>query len=185
VGWDERFTRALSEGGAPDPPAAWLLAHRTMLASKAPGRALDVACGLGRHSVLLAQLGFEVDAVDGSRVALGHLERVAAERSLPITTTLLDLSALPPLPRPPYAVAVVTNYLQRDLLPGLIEGLEPGGLLAVEAFLAQPTADWGPSAPEMVLASGELERLLAGTEILFADETPHRGRVKARVLAAR
>lgn len=183
--WDERFRRALAEGAPPDPPADWLLAHSGLLAGRAPGRAADVACGLGRHTILLAELGFAVDAVDASRVALDHVEAVAHVRGLPIEVVHADLRAAPALPRPPYAAVVMVNYLQRELFEVLVDGLEPGGLLAVETFLAQPGAEWGPSDPARVVAPGELEVLLAGTELVFVEEAPHRGRVKARAIARR
>lgn len=184
MSWDERFARALADG-PPDPPAPWLLAHRDRLAALAPGRAADVACGLGRHALLLAELGFEVDALDASGVALGHVAATARERSLPVTAVHVDLRAQPGLPRPPYAVVVVTNYLQRELLPVLTAALAPGGLLAIEAFLAHPSPEWGPRDPEFVLAPGELERLLDGMEPVLLEEAPHRGRVKARALVRR
>jgi len=82
-------------------------------------------------------------------------------------------------------VIVVTNYLQRELLGGLVGALAPGGLLAVEAFLAHPDSEWGPRDPAKVLAPGELPGLLAGTEVVSYDEAPHRGRVKARGLVRR
>jgi SAM-dependent methyltransferase len=185
VDWDERFRRALAERDALDPPATWLLERRDALAALAPGRAADVACGLGRHAVMLAQLGFEVDAIDQSEVALAHLAGLAFDGELPIRCKRLDLAALPALPRPPYSVIVMANYLQRDLLPSLIDALAVGGLLAVEAFLAHPAPEWGPSRASMVLAPNELERLLAPLDILSYDEVPDRGRVKARALARR
>ncbi|NEC10434.1 class I SAM-dependent methyltransferase [Streptomyces sp. SID7909] len=44
----------------------------------APGRALDLGCGAGRNALYLASLGFEVDAVDLSPVAIAWArERVA------------------------------------------------------------------------------------------------------------
>ena len=182
VDWDERFRRALAEQDAPDPPAAWLLAHRDALAALAPGRAADVACGLGRHAVMLAELGFEVDALDASEVGLAYLAGVARDRGLAIHCERVDLRARPALPRPPYRAVVVTNYLHRELLGVLVDALLPGGLLAVEAFLAHPDPEWGPREPAMVLEPGELPRLLVGTEIVSYDEAPHRGRVKARAL---
>ena len=79
---------------------------------------------------------------------------------------------------------VVTNYLQRELLGGLVGALAPGGLLAVEAFLAHPDSEWGPRDPAKVLAPGELPGLLADGGGSY-DEAPHRGRVKARALVRR
>ncbi len=182
MSWDDRFRRALAELKAPDPPAPWLLAHGDALAALAPGRAADVACGLGRHAVMLAELGFEVDALDQSQVGLDHLAGVARDRGLPIRCERVDLRAQPGLPRPPYSAIVVTNYLQRELLAVLVDALVPRGLLAVEAFLAHPDPEWGPREPAMVVAPDELPRLLARTDVLFYEEAPHRGRVKARAL---
>lgn len=185
VDWDERFARALAEQDAPGPPAPWLVAHGDALAALAPGRAADVACGLGRHAVMLAELGFEVDALDASQVGLGHLAGVARERGVAIRCSRVDLRAHPALPRPPYAAVVCTNYLRRELLGVLVDALAPGGLLAVEAFLAHPDPEWGPSDPAMVLAPNELPALLAGTRVVAYDEAPHRGRIKARALVRR
>lgn len=42
------------------------------------GRALDLGCGEGRHSILLARSGYLVDAVDIEPLALRHARRYAA-----------------------------------------------------------------------------------------------------------
>ena len=39
-------------------------------------KALDVACGMGRHSKYLASQGFEVDALDISSVAIESLQNI-------------------------------------------------------------------------------------------------------------
>ncbi len=44
-----------------------------------PGRVLDLGCGPGRNAVYLASLGFEVDAVDLSPVAIAWAEDRAGE----------------------------------------------------------------------------------------------------------
>ena len=69
--WNERFARlAADELSQPDA----LLEVAT--AGIAPGRALDLACGAGRHAIALALRGYRVTAVDFADVGLGlMLER--------------------------------------------------------------------------------------------------------------
>ena len=166
-------------------PAEWLAEREGRFASRAPGRALDVACGLGRHALWLARLNFTVDAVDVADVAVAHVAAAAKEHGLPVRASRGELRAPDSLPEPPYDAIVVVNFLDRDLLPCFAGALAPGGLLAVEAFLAHPGADWGPSNPDHVLAPGELSRLLGDLDVVHADEAPYRGRRKARALAVR
>jgi len=46
-----------------------------------PGRALDLACGVGRHAICLAEHGWRVTAVDSSRVGIEILQQRAREAS--------------------------------------------------------------------------------------------------------
>lgn len=181
--WNERHAATVAAGTVDDAPAPWLADQAAVLRARAPGRALDVGCGLGRHALMLAGLGFDVDALDVSEVAVERVARVARERRLPIAAAQADLSARPVLPRPPYAVIVDTNFLERPLLPVLAGALAPGGLLAVEGFLADPAAGRGPTSPAFVLAPGELPALLEGLDVVSYEEAEQRGRVKARALA--
>lgn len=57
------------------------------------GKVLDAGCGDGRHSVMFAQLGFTVIAVDSSRDAIARLKRFATDRGVTVTTVLQDISA--------------------------------------------------------------------------------------------
>ena len=183
--WNARHARSLAEGTVDATPAEWLAEREALFAARAPGRALDVACGLGRHALWLARLGFTVDAVDVADIAVAHVAAMARERGLSVRASREELRAPGSLPEPPYDAIVVVHFLDRDLLPRFADALAPGGLLAVEAFLAHPGADWGPSNPDHVLAPGELPRLLGGLDVVHADEAPYRGRRKARVLAVR
>ena len=56
---------------------------------------LDLGCGIGRHSLLFAENGFEVTALDSSESGLRRLEISAAERGLAVETVHADLTSLP------------------------------------------------------------------------------------------
>lgn len=114
-------------------PSDWLARHESLLIDQPKGRALDIACGNGRNAIYLAKLGFQVDAVDISDVAIEWLRQKAHEDNLPITSHITDLEK-GNLPRGPYQVIVNFKYLQRDLFPLIKQALAPGGLLFFETL---------------------------------------------------
>lgn len=134
--------------------SAWV--ERWIALARPGGAALDVACGNGRHSRLLARLGFEVEAVD--REASLFRDKPAG-----VTLTEADIEAGPwPYAGRRFDVIVVTNYLHRALLPLLADSLEPGGVLIYETF-AQGNERFGkPSNPAFLLAPGELLEAVRG-----------------------
>lgn len=46
------------------------------------GRVLDVGCGTGEHTIMLARAGYDVLGVDGAPTAVGQARRNAAERGV-------------------------------------------------------------------------------------------------------
>lgn len=56
---------------------------------------LDLGCGLGRHSILFAQVGFEVDACDLSSYAIDHLNKWAEKENVFVNTKVCDMLDLP------------------------------------------------------------------------------------------
>jgi rhodanese-related sulfurtransferase len=97
-------------------PSSWLLETADLLPTDR-GRALDVACGRGRHALLLAAAGFAVDAVDRDEAALSSLRATADRLDLPVTTARVDLEAAPSLERDAYALVAVFHYLHRRSSP--------------------------------------------------------------------
>jgi tellurite methyltransferase len=161
--WDARHRDALA-AGAPDLPAASLVVeHHALIDAQPRGRALDVACGLGRNALHLARLGFSVDAVDVSGVALDHLADAA--RGLPLHVHRRDLSTAA-LPGAGYELVVVAYFLDRRLFGQLPDALAPGGLLLFETFLPDPGATYGPQDPARVLEPGELREAFGGLDVL-------------------
>ena len=135
-------------------PSAWV--EKWALLIRPGGVVLDVACGSGRHARLLAQLGFEVVAVDRD---------ASLFRDKPAGVELVeaDIEAGPwPFAGRRFDGIVVTNYLHRPLLPVLAGSLEPGGVLVYETF-AQGNEVFGkPSNPAFLLAPGELLEAVRG-----------------------
>lgn len=133
------------------PVSPWVARFAPLIPAGA--RALDVACGGGRHARFLAARGVRVDAVDRDAQALAELAAVAG-----ITPLCADLEGGAPWP---YAgqrfdAVVVTNYLHRPLLPVLPAALAPGGLLIYETFMAGNERFGKPSNPDFLLAPHEL-----------------------------
>ena len=127
-----------------------------------PGRALDLACGAGRHAVWLAGRGWQVDAVDGSEAAVSLLlaNAVRAGCRERIDGHVADLEADPPafaIARAAYDLIVDCYFLHRPLFAAIREGVRPGGLFV--AALHLPAADGG-GGHRFVLQTGELAALV-------------------------
>jgi SAM-dependent methyltransferase len=79
--WEKRWG---TEAGRAD----WIDAHPAVagilpeLKARGTRRVLDLGCGVGRHALLLAAEGFEVEAFDGSETGLAVLRDSAAARGL-------------------------------------------------------------------------------------------------------
>lgn len=165
-------------------PSSWLLASADLL-PPGRGRALDVACGRGRHALLLAAAGFAVHAVDRDDAALASLETAARRLDLPVTVARVDLEdGVPDLGRG-YVLATVFHYLHRPLFPTLVDALAPGGLLLYETFTVDQAAVGHPRNPDFLLEHGELARLVSPLEVLRERDGVFEGRQVAGVAAVR
>ena len=133
-----------------DRPSDWVVRWAHGITPQ--GMVLDLACGNGRHSRLLAALGFRVCAVDRDAQALGALDGVAG-----VTLRPVDLENGPwPLDGLKFDGIVVTNYLHRALFPCILDALAPAGLLIYETFAVGNERFGKPSNPDFLLRPGEL-----------------------------
>ena len=133
------------------------------------GRALDLACGLGGNSILLAQQGLKVDAWDIAHVPVAALQELALRQQLSIQVQVRDVEANPPGPET-FDVITVSYFLDRDSIPALIQALTPGGLIYYQTFTRQRVSDRGPQREEFRLADQELLHLFSGLQILLYRE---------------
>ena len=100
-----------------------------------PGRALDLAAGEGRNAIWLAERGWQVTAVDFSRVALQKAAHLAVARGVAIEVVEDDVTLY--APEAGAFDLVVIAYLQtpaRDRalwLRSAVDALAPGGTLVI------------------------------------------------------
>jgi tellurite methyltransferase len=179
--WDARHREAAQN--PPAEPASIVLEWLPLLPR---GPALDLACGAGRHALLLAGRGQFVNAVDWSGTALDILENRARKAKLEVSraggastagsqthgirliqANLEDIQ----LPEALFSLILCLQYLQRSILPQMARALRPGGVLVFETFTrAQLNYSGGPRRPEYLLESGELRTAFPGLHTLFYRE---------------
>ena len=113
--------------------------------------ALDIACGNGRHSKYLTTLGFEVDALDISSVAIAQLQNIPHIHAQEVDFDSYTLT------QNKYDIIVCTYFLERSLLPQMIQALKPGGIILMETFVAHEDNGRKASNPTFRLKEGELK----------------------------
>ncbi len=146
------------------------------------GRALDIACGMGRNALFLVEQGFIVDAVDISDVALAHFQH----HSENIRCIHADLDTYA-IPLATYDLIININFLQRRLFPGIIAGLRPGGILIFETFVNSEyeAAFNHPVNPEYLLKENELLHAFLSLKIVYYEEKVEtRCKDKPRMIAS-
>lgn len=172
----------LRVGGGGEPPSPWLLRCADLLPDG--GRVLDVACGRGRHALVLAAAGFTVTAVDRDPELLAAVAAAAAEHDLSVTTVEMDLEGEGTfLGEAAYDAIVGFRYLHRPLFPALARALAPGGLLVYETFTRAQARSSHPKNPAFLLEAGELPKLVAPLHVLRYHEGERLGQFVAGVAA--
>ena len=162
--WDERYRDGAYHGRTH--PSTFL--EECAPALPTPGRALDIACGIGRNAVYLAELGFAVDAVDISTEALAIGQARAS--ALPIRWLEHDLDS-GFSPDASYDVIVNVRFVNLPLLESLLPSLRPNGVLIVEQHLATSRDDViGPQNPAFRVAPGELAGLASALMVERVEE---------------
>lgn len=159
--------------GAIQGPCSWIVANLDLLPRR--GRALDVACGAGRHALLLAAKGLRVRALDRDRQKIADLRTIAARLELPVEARVADLETDGvDLGGAAFDAIVVVHYLHRPLFPAIIRALKPGGLLLYETFTTRHRGK--PRNRAFLLKPGELSGLVAPLDVVRRREGRFEGR---------
>lgn len=130
-------------------------------------KALDVASGAGRNSIYLAINGFDVEALDISLVALEVLNNKGFKN---ISCRLVDLDEYE-IPKNNYDLIVMTNFLDRNIIPKLSNALKLDGVLFIETYMEDELNEKPSSNPDFLLKKGELKTFFDNNfELLDYDE---------------
>jgi tellurite methyltransferase len=180
VKWDARYHSVTVSDELP--VDEWWAAQVSQLP---PGRALDLACGLGVHAVWLAQRGWDVTGLDISPVGLEKAADLASQHGVTVAWQVVDLDDFIPIPEF-WDLIVVNRYLDRTRLPTrIVAALRPSGRLIYQTFCASPEPAARHRNPEHVLRSGELPGLYSGLVVRDYAESLVSGEYYARLVAER
>lgn len=171
--WDARYAQSELVWGAPPNSTVveyvYGLDRRVPLVADEPGgtppplpRALDLACGEGRHALWLATHGWQVDAVDFAQVGIDKGRTVAARLSRSVRSRvtwrcadITDLAAAD-ITGPYELILMVFVHLPAEqrgaLLRELAAMVSPGGMLLVLGHDTRNITDGygGPQDPAIL-----------------------------------
>jgi tellurite methyltransferase len=180
--WNDRYSRG---DHADQRPLALI---ERVARDYTPGLALDLACGLGRHSLCLAYFGWTVVALDASEVAVAKLSQSAQSQGLAIQSKVQDLESSDfSIEAEGYDLICDCLYLQRSLIPRIQSGVRRGGLAAFVFPMLDDMPGLKPMNTKFLVHPGDVLLGFEDWEIIAYKEereTPH-GRKLAQLLARR
>ena len=161
--WNERYDdEAYIYGTAPN---AFLAEAAEVHFPDLPASVYDLGAGEGRTAVFLATRGYDVTAVDASRVGLRKAHTLAAKHSVRIEAQEADLTTWTPEEE---KGAVVCSFLHvaRPDRPRLYRMMQaavrPGGIVAAEWFRPEQRTEnrpsGGPPDVDLMITAEELRQ---------------------------
>jgi 2-polyprenyl-3-methyl-5-hydroxy-6-metoxy-1,4-benzoquinol methylase len=174
--WNKKYGEGSHSSLEPDP--LLVSAYEEFLFGTTPGLALDVAGGVGRHAIWLAQRGWRTRLIDISDVGIGLAEKNASRvlgpvaKEFLITAEVADLDSVQDFGREQYDVVLIFFFLQRELFPALAAALKPDGHLICKTYTTeQKNFAGGPSHPMFLLEPNELLHAFSSLRVLHYHET--------------
>mgnify|MGYP001172214959 CR=1 FL=1 len=155
--WDQRY--AIKDYIYGTEPNEFLHANAALLPKK---KILCLADGEGRNSVYLAGLGYEVTAVDSSKVGLEKAQQLAKAKGVTITTVHADLADYDIGTQQWHGIVSIFCHvppqLRRKLHRKIYPALVAGGVLLLEAYTPKQLEfkTGGPSVAILTMQSADL-----------------------------
>ncbi len=131
-------------------------------------KALDLACGSGRHSIFMASMGYNVDAVDISSIAIDSLKKQKDNYNINCIESDLDRYNLK---ENYYDFIIMTNYINRELISKSLVSLRVDGYFFIETYMKSDFNEKKDSNDDNLLKQDELKTFFdRNYEIIFYDE---------------
>ncbi|GAC1434651.1 MAG: hypothetical protein NVS1B11_04430 [Terriglobales bacterium] len=168
--WDARYQRGSHASLVSDP--FLIQAYEEFIHPVFPneGAALDLAGGVGRHAIWLAQRDWRVTLLDISKAGVGKAIENAGALATKISFEIGDAANFHG--RGQYDLVLVFFFLQREIFPELVNALSPGGLLVYKTYThLHLQFGSGPTHPMHLLQENELLKAFSGLKILHYNET--------------
>jgi SAM-dependent methyltransferase len=162
--WNRKYEEGLPSLTKPDP--FFLLAYESFVHRSFPnaGRALDLAGGLGRHALWLANRNWRVTVVDVSSVAIGRLRQAADQQNVRLNLVATD-TAQYECGSDQFDLIVLFYHLDRRLFAKIVSALTPGGLVVCKMAVRWDSRMEGRSS-ERPLARCELPSLVSDLQVV-------------------
>jgi SAM-dependent methyltransferase len=141
----------------------------------APGTALDLGAGEGRHAIWLAENGWTATAVDFAEVGLerGRREAERCGVSEAITWVTADVRTWTPDPGATYDLVLIAYlHLPEDVFTRAATWVAPGGHLVVVGHALRNLTEGvgGPQDPAILNSPDQLREKARGLDILRCEE---------------
>ena len=168
--WNQKYRESPGAWMVPDPFLARAFGEYILPLFPHRGSALDLAGGAGRHSIWLAQQGWEVTLIDISETGVEQARQNAGPLASHLHFVVDDLTHFKASQtefETAFEVVMAFFYLEREIFPEMVQAVRPGGLLVYKTYtLAQAKLAGGPKNPAHLLAPGEVLQLADGLRVL-------------------
>jgi SAM-dependent methyltransferase len=145
------------------------------IAEMRPGQALDLAAGEGRNAVWLAELGWQVTAVDFSAVGLAKAGKLAESRGVNVNRVTADVRDYRPEAAAYHLVLIVYLHLPAAELAGVLSravtALAPCGTLLIVGHDLTNLDEGvgGPQVPDVLYTPESISAALGGMDVRRAE----------------
>ena len=135
------------------------------------GAALDLAGGIGRHALWLAERKWRMSVVDISEVAISRLSQEALRLNLTLDLQALEATEYKFEPAQ-FDLIVLFYHFDRTLYPRIVSGLKPGGYLISKTSLRWDSDETAVPVSADSLQRNEILSLVPELRVMYYQERP-------------
>ncbi len=128
--------------------------------------ALDLACGSGRHSIYLSNMGYKVISVDLNILYLLSF----SEYNIFKIQSDIETPTRWPFKKNSFDLVVVTNFLNRAIFQNIKKVIKKNGHLIYETFGEGHEKFGKPKNKSYLLRKGELLQLTQNMSVIYYEE---------------